>query len=340
MIFEEYFVAKSDPKGLRDWRISTRYPRDSGYREKLMAPRRPTIPPPQAPVLNPLQLRRRIDRLKQCITDLEAFKAESVDKRFNIPEVVTLEASIKDALAAAFGHSTPRYRTYEGAANLDQGPVTMRMGPAFGRGPSIDYDARDAQEARQYLAQGKVRSIQILHGAIRALETDLADLTADEDQPPIPRAARAAEARKVFVVHGHDEGVREAVARFLEKIGFEAVILHEKANQGRTVIEKVEAHGDVGFAVVLLTPDDEGCVKGGTPTPRVRQNVLLELGYFLGKLTRARVCTLKVGDPEIPSDWRGVIDESFDIGGGWRQTLARELQAAGFDVDWNLVMRG
>jgi predicted nucleotide-binding protein len=306
-----------------------------------MPPRRPTTPPPQAPALNPAQLRRRIDRLKQCIADLETFGPEEVQKRFNIPEVVTLEANIKDALAAAFGHGTPRYKTYEDAANLDQGPVTMRMAPAFGRGPSIDYDARDAQEARGYLAEGKVRSSQILQGAIRALDTDLADLEADADQPTISGiAARAPAARKVFVVHGHDEGIREAVARFLEKIGFEAVILHEKANQGRTVIEKVEAHSDVGFAVVLLTPDDEGCVKGGTSTPRVRQNVLLELGYFLGKLTRARVCTLKVGDPEIPSDWRGVIDESFDKGGGWRQTLARELEAAGYEIDWNLVMRG
>jgi predicted nucleotide-binding protein len=303
--------------------------------------RRTTTPPPQAPLLSPSQLRRRIERLKQCVTDLDAFRPEQVQQRFNIPEVVTLEANIKDALATALGHGTPRYKNYEDAANLDQGPVTMRMAPAFGRGPSIDYDARDAQEARQYLAEGKLRSTQILQGAIRALETDLADLEADSDQPVITHSAKPAPTvRKVFVVHGHDDGVREAVARFLEKIGFEAVILHEKANRGRTVIEKVEAHSEVGFAVVLLTPDDEGCVKGGRPAPRVRQNVLLELGYFLGKLTRARVCTLKVGDPEIPSDWRGIIDESFDKGGGWRQTLARELEAAGFDIDWNQVMRG
>lgn len=72
---------------------------------------------------------------------------------------------------------------------------------------------------------------------------------------------------KIFVVHGHDEGAREAVARFLERLGFEAIILHEQANRGRTIIEKVEANGDVGFAVVLLTPDDEGCVKGASPRP-------------------------------------------------------------------------
>jgi predicted nucleotide-binding protein len=144
--------------------------------------------------------------------------------------------------------------------------------------------------------------------------------------------------RKVFIVHGHDEGAREAVARFLSKIGFEPVILHEQASQGRTVIEKVEAHSEVGFAVVLLSPDDEGCVKGGPPQPRARQNVLLELGYFIGHLGRDRVCALKRGDLEIPSDFGGVVYEPFDAGNGWKLALARELKAAGHDVDWNKVM--
>ncbi|HDL6990173.1 TPA: nucleotide-binding protein [Yersinia enterocolitica] len=145
--------------------------------------------------------------------------------------------------------------------------------------------------------------------------------------------------RKVFIVHGHDDGARETVARFLERIGLEAIILHEQANQGRTVIEKVVAHSDVGFAVVLLTPDDEGCVKGGTPEPRARQNVLLELGYFLGRLGRDKVCALKRGELEIPSDFAGVVWETMDSNGGWKQALARELEAAGHNIDWNKVMR-
>lgn len=145
--------------------------------------------------------------------------------------------------------------------------------------------------------------------------------------------------RKVFIVHGHDDGARETVARFLERIGLEAIILHEQANQGRTIIEKVVAHSDVGFAVVLLTPDDEGCVKGGSPEPRARQNVLLELGYFIGRLGREKVCALKRGTLEIPSDFAGVVWETMDSGGGWRQALARELEAAGHSIDWNKVMR-
>jgi predicted nucleotide-binding protein len=144
---------------------------------------------------------------------------------------------------------------------------------------------------------------------------------------------------RIFIVHGHEDAPREAVARFIEALGFQPIILHERPNEGRTVIEKVEAHGDVGFAVVLLTPDDEGCVKGGTPEPRARQNVLLELGYFIGRLGRNRVCALKRGELEIPSDFGGVVYEPFDAAGAWKQKLGRELEAVGYEIDWNTVMR-
>ena len=144
-------------------------------------------------------------------------------------------------------------------------------------------------------------------------------------------------ARKAFIVHGHEDGPREAVARFLERVGFEAVILHEQANQGRTIIEKIEAHGEVGFAVVLLTPDDVGGVKNGEMRPRARQNVILELGYFVARLGRSRVCALKVGDIEIPSDFYGVVYVPFDQNNGWKMALCKELKAAGFEIDLNRI---
>lgn len=146
--------------------------------------------------------------------------------------------------------------------------------------------------------------------------------------------------KRIFIVHGHDEGAREAVARFLERLGFEPVILHEQANKGRTVIEKVEANSDVSFAVVLLTPDDEGCAKGCELEPRARQNVLLELGFFIGKLGRHRVCALKRGQVEVPSDFAGVVWETFDSSNGWKLAIARELEAAGHSVHWNRIHSG
>lgn len=145
--------------------------------------------------------------------------------------------------------------------------------------------------------------------------------------------------KKIFIVHGHDVAARESVARFIEKIGLEVVILHEQANQGRTIIEKVEANSDVGFAVVLLTPDDEGRSLGhGELEPRARQNVLLELGYFIARLGRSNVCALKKGHVEIPSDFAGVVWTTMDENGAWRTELAKELKAAGYQIDWNRVM--
>jgi predicted nucleotide-binding protein len=159
-------------------------------------------------------------------------------------------------------------------------------------------------------------------------------------QSSATQTSRTVASRKIFVVHGHDKSMRDAVARFLQEIEFEPVILHEQASGGRGVIEKIEAYSDVGFAVVLLSPDDEGCVRGGALQPRVRQNVLLELGFFVGLLSRARVCPLKNGDVEIPSDWAGVIAVDFDgDAGGWKRVLGQNLQAAGYEIDWNLVMR-
>ena len=126
------------------------------------------------------------------------------------------------------------------------------------------------------------------------------------------------------------------VARFLKAMDFEPVILHKQANQGGTVIEKFEVHSDVGFAVVLLTPDDVGrSIKEEELQPRARQNVLLELGYFIGHLGRKKVCALRRGDLELPSDYVGVVWEKMDDGGGWKLALARELKAAGHEVDLN-----
>lgn len=145
--------------------------------------------------------------------------------------------------------------------------------------------------------------------------------------------------KRVFIVHGHDEGPREGVARFLGNVGLEPVILFEQASGGKTVIEKIEANQDVGFAVVLMTADDEGGVMGsGAYEPRARQNVLLELGFFMGKLGRSRVFALVKGDIEIPSDFAGVVWGRLDSNQGWKQTLAKELAQAGYEIDWKKAL--
>jgi predicted nucleotide-binding protein len=143
--------------------------------------------------------------------------------------------------------------------------------------------------------------------------------------------------RRVFIVHGHDDGIKETVARFLSKLDLEPVILHEQPNQGRTIIEKFENYSDVAFAVVLFTPDDIGHAAGkeADAKPRARQNVVLELGFFMAALDRSHVCVLYKGGVEIPSDYSGVLYEELDSKGMWRFRLAAEIKAAGIDVDLN-----
>ena len=142
---------------------------------------------------------------------------------------------------------------------------------------------------------------------------------------------------EVFVVHGHDEYARESVVRFLETLQLKPVVLHEQPNRGHTIIEKFEDHADVGFAVVLLTADDVGALAENKDElkPRARQNVILELGFFLGTLGRDRVCPFVKGDVETPSDYDGVVYTKLDDAGGWKTRLIQELKVAGFDIDAN-----
>ena len=141
---------------------------------------------------------------------------------------------------------------------------------------------------------------------------------------------------RVFVVHGHDDAVLYQTARLLENLKLDAVVLREQPNQGRTVIEKFEDYSDVAFAVVPLTPDDVGGKSGSELQGRARQNVIFELGYFIAKLGRERVCALYLPTVEIPSDYP-VLYVPFDDKGSWRFELAKEMKAAGLTINMDLI---
>jgi predicted nucleotide-binding protein len=285
------------------------------------------------------QKRRSITRLAGCIERLEAFDPQKVQKRSHDPEVVSLEAAIDEALSAAFGNGTIECKRYAAAARLDHGPRTV-VGPLLigGGHPLPNFAAQDLQNARRYLDEGRKQSIALLQQASRALEDEIADqehmreaLTVPSS-PPLPK-------NKVFVVHGHDEAVLQAVARFLEQIDLEIIVLREQPDQGRATIEKFKHYaGQVGFAVVLLTPDDlAGPSSAPASATRARQNVIFELGYFAGKLGRGRACLLRKGNVEIPSDLYGIIYKDFDTAGAWKLELVKELKAAELQFDANKV---
>ena len=143
---------------------------------------------------------------------------------------------------------------------------------------------------------------------------------------------------EVFIVHGHDNEAKVTVARFVENLGIKATILDEKVNEGRTIPQKFEEHaGEAGYAIVLLTPDDVGSSKDETdnPQPRARQNVILEFGYFWGRLGRKRLCVLYKEGVELPSDIRGIAYVPMDNFNGWQLKLGQEMQNAGLPVDLN-----
>ena len=158
-----------------------------------------------------------------------------------------------------------------------------------------------------------------------------------EETPNTPKAPM--DKSKVFIVHGHDNAAKEAVARFVEKIGLEAIILHEQASSGNTIIEKIEANSNVGFAIVLYTPCDVGASKGEKDQlkPRARQNVIFEHGYLIGKIGRKNVCHLFKSGVETPSDIEGLVYAPMDEGGGWKYTVGKEMKACGYDIDLNKI---
>jgi predicted nucleotide-binding protein len=145
----------------------------------------------------------------------------------------------------------------------------------------------------------------------------------------------------IFIVHGHDDAAKEKVARFIQKAGLVPIILHEQVNRGRTIIEKFEDHAaKAGFAIILATPDDCGhpSADDTKKAPRARQNVILELGYFVGKLGRDKTFVLRWPDVELPSDILGVVYHSMDSSDAWKMALAKELTAAGYQIDLNAAL--
>lgn len=144
---------------------------------------------------------------------------------------------------------------------------------------------------------------------------------------------------KIFIVHGRDSAAKLEVARFVENMKFSAVILHEQANIGATIIEKIETNTNVGFAIILYTPCDLGGLIGEkNQKARARQNVVFEHGYLMAKLRRNNVCALVKGDVEVPTDISGIVYIPMDSHGAWKFSIAKEMRSAGYSIDMNMII--
>lgn len=143
-------------------------------------------------------------------------------------------------------------------------------------------------------------------------------------------STKTIQTNKVFIVHGHDEEAKLKVELFIRKLSLEPIVLSDKANEGKTIIEKLEKYTDVDFGIVLYTP----CDKTTEGKSRARQNVILEHGFLMSKLGRSRVCALMKGDVEKPSDIDGIVYISMD-NNNWEFDVVRELKGAGYEADAN-----
>jgi len=172
----------------------------------------------------------------------------------------------------------------------------------------------------------------------------------------------------VFIVHGRNRKPMKELKTMLKEFGLNPLVLHEQPSGSRTIVEKLEKYSDVGYAFVLLTPDDlghshdefkkaktsillkeilkaiEGRRKAGNEAEiltkickmmekRARQNVILEFGYFIGLLGRDRVCCLYKGDVQLPSDMHGIVYIPFkESVNEVRDKVVKELKAAGYEI--------
>lgn len=157
----------------------------------------------------------------------------------------------------------------------------------------------------------------------------------DYSQEYIEKNSKTEVSNKVFIVHGHNNGIKFEVSQALIKVGVKPIILHEQSSESKTIIEKIEANSDVKYAIILLTDDDVGKSKSEENLkPRARQNVIFEMGYFIGLLGRENVCCIiNNASIEKPSDINGIV--YIEYSGNWILEIAKELRNVGYEIDMN-----
>lgn len=267
------------------------------------------------------QIQQRIDHavelISTVITDLKQF--EKIKSEF-----YSWDDYNSELLKQAFNVQNNEYKqSYDDAGTF----LGLYSGP---------------QTPDEEITEFKERAAEKIQNLIN-LKNKIALIKSDIEKPAVSIVEKSKEkevsSKDIFIVHGHNDTIKINVARTLEKLDINAIILNEKPNSGKTIIEKFEKYSNVGFAIILLTKDDFGKDKTDENLMgRARQNVILELGYFIGKLGRSRVCPLYELGVELPSDLHGLVYVELDKNEAWKMKLAKELRAAGYNVDANKLI--
>ena len=290
----------------------------------MAGPRDGSFKPSESRRFTPEEAEECAARLRKRIVEVQNPELKSA--RYDDARVVTVENAIRATVADIFGSTSTEGQRWAGFRFTRQ-RIAGRSSFLHGTSNSREI-AADMQEQ---LVENLPRTAAVLQGLIDLIGERTVSASAGKVSP----LARVRTGR-VFVVHGHNDGIKQDVARTLDRLGFAPVILHEQPDGGRTIIEKLEEHADdVDFAIVLMTGDDVGGRDAENLRPRARQNVVLELGMFVGKLGRRGVRVLYETGVEMPSDYLGVLYIPLDAAGAWRFKLVNEMKAAGLDVDAN-----
>jgi len=283
-----------------------------------MAKRTPEKPP-ESKVLGADELTIAIQKLDRRIKDLENFDVKSIAERFDAKEQA-LKDKVNQTLADIFGYDTVEYKKYD-IWSLDTLPIIM----------GEKYPLPEIQQSCQ---KGIGDAITKLNSLKEILVENLQDIEQKSSLYSEPiKTTTVINDTEIFIVHGHDDEAKMELEHFVSEIGLTPIILHRKPDEGLTIIEKFEKHSKVGFALILITPDDEVRDGVGKIIKRARQNVIFEMGFFVGKLGRGKVCCLRKEDVEMPSDISGVIYKPFKSKiDEVKYAVITELKAAGYKL--------
>ncbi len=198
--------------------------------------------------------------------------------------------------------------------------------------------AKDKKYLLESILKGKVKGVYLCTEKF---------LPSTEKTPAPNQSSKSASAdtrRRIFVVSGTDDEMKNALTKALTKLWLVPVVMCEEPSQGRRIVERFTDYADVGFAVVLLSPDDFAYDKDESPTKRKlrpRQDVVFELGFLLGKLGKGNVLVFyrECANFEVPTDFDGVKVTAFDDRDSWKLALIRELTNCGYTVDADRILK-
>ena len=260
-----------------------------------------------------------IRRLQQQLDEIPGLQ----QLRRGSPEFTEWQRNTRVAIAYTFGEESSQHKEFQ---DIEYSPFVFAGGG----------------NQENYFQGAYIRGLDSAAAKLRSMIREVQEYWPDDPQQPTaaetPETPDLVNTNRVFLIHGRDHGTRDTVASFLRKLDIEPVILEEQPNRGRTIIEKFEEYVQGDFAIALLTPDDVGGLSNDELQPRARQNVIFEFGYCIGKFGRDRVLALVKEDPEIPSDYAGVLYILMDEAGGWQMRLIREMNNAGLNVDANRAL--